>query len=107
MPCCRIRAYNVYAVAESRTVRTLAGGVESCPRSRSRNSRPVWGAIPTSSVVPGHHDIESSQNAPVLDWLSSMAMTRRSSSRGARGAEVLAASGLVDGKTVTTHWHDI
>jgi len=98
-------AYNVYAVAESRTVRTLAGGVDVVPQVSFAELAARLGAIPTSSWS-GHHRHRSRRMRRCSIGSGSMAMTRRSLLL-VRGAEVLAAAELVDGKTVTTHWPDI
>src|SRR6267142_2651860 len=58
-------AYNVYAVAESRTVRTLAGGVDVVPQVSFEELAARLGGGPDIIVVPAITDIESSQNAPV------------------------------------------
>lgn len=55
-------------------------------------------------VIPGWHDIEAPVPKPLLDAL------RSAHKRGARllsicsGSVVLAATGLLDGKRMTTHW---
>ena len=99
-------AYNVYAVADSREARTLAGGVEVIPQLTFADLAARVPSGPDVIVVPAITHIESPENAAVLDWL-------RQQRDGATlfswcvGAEVLAASGLVDGRPVTTHWGDI
>jgi putative intracellular protease/amidase len=100
-------AYNVYAVAESRAVRTLAGGVDVVPQlSFAEFAARVHGG-PDIVVVPAILHIESPRNAPVLDWLRQQNRDRTLLFSWCAGAEVLAASGLIDGETVTTHWSDI
>jgi transcriptional regulator GlxA family with amidase domain len=99
-------AYNVYAVADSRDARTLAGGVDVIPQLTFAELVARDADGPDVIVVPAITHIESPENASVLEWL-------RAQRDGATlfswcvGAEVLAASGLVDGRPVTTHWGDI
>lgn len=100
------QAYNVYAVAGSHGPRTLAGGVEVIPQLTFTELAARVPAGPDVIVVPAITNINSRQNAPVVDWL-------RGHRHGATlfswcvGAEVLAASGLVDGRPVATHWSEI
>jgi putative intracellular protease/amidase len=100
-------AYNVYAVAESHTVRTLAGGVDVVPQLSFAELAAQLGRSPDIIVVPALVNVRSPQNAPVLDWLRQNGQDRTLLFSWCAGAEVLAASGLIDGKTVTTHWGDI
>ncbi len=100
-------AYNVYAVAASRAVRTLAGGVEVVPQLSFAELTARLHGSPDIIVVPAILDIRSPQNAPVLDWLRGQGRDRTTLFSWCAGAEVLAASGLIDGETVTTHWGDI
>ena len=100
-------AYNVYAVAESRAVRTLAGGVDVVPQLSFAELAARLHGGPDIIVVPALLHIESPRNAPVLDWLRQQNRDRTLLFSWCAGAEVLAASGLIDGETVTTHWSDI
>ena len=97
-------AYNVYAVAESRAVRTLAGGVDVVPQLSFAELEARLGRSPDIVVVPAILHIGSPENAPVLDWLRQQGRERTTLFSWCTGAEVLAASGLIDGETVTTHW---
>ena len=100
-------AYNVYAVAESRAVRTLAGGVDVVPQLSFAELAARLGRAPDIVVVPAILHIGSPENAPVLDWLRRNRDARTTLFSWCAGAEVLAASGLIDGEAVTTHWGDI
>jgi transcriptional regulator GlxA family with amidase domain len=99
-------AYNVYAVADSREPRTLAGGVDVVPQLSFAELDERVPDGPDVILTPAITGIESAENAPILAWL-------RQHRDGATlfswcaGAEVLAASGLIDGRSVTTHWEDI
>jgi AraC family transcriptional activator FtrA len=100
-------AYNVYAVAESRTARTLAGRVDVVPQFSFAELAARLHGSPDIIVVPAMLDVASPQNKPVLEWLRQHGHGQTLLFSWCAGAEVLAASGLIDGKTVTTHWGDI
>jgi putative intracellular protease/amidase len=100
-------AYNVYAVAETRELRTLAGGVDVLPQNSFAELAALLHNRPDIIVVPAMTDVGSPQNAPVLDWLRQNGQGQTLLFSWCVGAEVLAASGLIDGKTVTTHWGQI
>ena len=96
-------AYNVYAVAASRATRTLAGGIDVVPQLTFAELAARAPHGPDVIVVPAISHINSPENAAIVDWL-------RASSEGrtlfawCAGAEVLAASGVIDGRPATTHW---
>src|SRR5919202_6460769 len=100
-------AYNVYAVAESRAVRTLAGGVDVVPQFSFSELAAQLHRSPDIIVVPAMTAIGSPENVAVLDWLRRNGHDQTLLFSWCAGAEVLAESGLIDGKTVTTHWGDI
>ncbi len=100
-------AYNVYAVAASRELRTLAGGVEVMPQFSFEELAAQLHHSPDIVVVPAILEIGSAENAPVLDWLREHGKGQSLLFSWCAGAEVLAASGLIDGQTVTTHWGKI
>lgn len=100
-------AYNVYAVAESRAVRTLAGGVDVVPQVSFAELTAKLHGSPNIIVVPAMLNVGSPDNVPVLDWLRQHGHGQTLVFSWCAGAEVLAASGLIDGKTATTHWGKI
>jgi putative intracellular protease/amidase len=100
-------AYNVYAVAETRAVRTLAGGVDVVPQVSFAELTSKLHGSPDIIVVPAMLNVGSPENVPVLDWLRQHGHGQTLLFSWCVGAEVLAASGLIDGKTVTTHWRQI
>jgi transcriptional regulator GlxA family with amidase domain len=100
-------AYNVYAVAPERQVASLAGGLEVMPDFSYAELATLLGKAPAVVVIPAFPDVTSAQNQPVLSWI------KQQSARGSFilsicvGAEAFAATGLLDGRTATTHWGDI
>jgi putative intracellular protease/amidase len=100
-------AYNVYAVAETRGLRTLTGAMDVVPQRSFTELAAQLQHGPDIIVVPAMRAIGSPENVPVLDWLRQNSQEPTLLFSWCSGAEVLAASGLIDGKTVTTHWGDI
>jgi putative intracellular protease/amidase len=99
-------AYNVYALAPERKLSTLNGVLDVMPEYSFAEFE-ARGLKPDMIVVPYITNIRSAVNAPILDWL------REQRARGTKvlsiciGAEVVAASGVLDGHKATTHWSEI
>jgi AraC family transcriptional regulator, transcriptional activator FtrA len=62
---------------------------------------------PDIVVTPQIADIRSSTNVPVVEWVKRQGGGHAPLFSWCTGAEVLAESGVIDGKTVTAHWGDI
>jgi AraC family transcriptional regulator, transcriptional activator FtrA len=97
-------AYNVYAVASSRAVRTLTGGLDVVPQLSFAELAARLNGNPDIVVVPQIVDIRSPENLPAVDWVRH---GRTQLFSWCTGAEVLAESGQIDGKSATAHWADI
>lgn len=99
-------AYNVYAVASSRALRTLTGHLDVLPHFAFAELEALLGRAPDVVVVPAMLEVGSPANRPVLEWLRKQARATLLFS-WCTGAEVLAAAGVLDGKDATTHWADL
>jgi len=100
-------AYNVYAVAPERKLTTLSGGLEVMPDFSYVELDALLGKSPDIVMIPAIPKVTSPNNGPVLTWI------KQQSEKGSFifsicvGAETFAATGLLDGRTATTHWGDI
>ena len=99
--------YNVYAVAASRDLRTLTGGLDVVPQLTFAELAQELPQGPDILVIPAMSDVAAPENVPVLQWLRQQGNGHTLLFSWCEGAEVLAASGLIDGKNVTTHWGSI
>jgi transcriptional regulator GlxA family with amidase domain len=58
-------------------------------------------------IIPGGVHNTQLERQPVLDWIARTATGTKITASVCTGAFLLAKAGLLDGKTVTTHWEDI
>src|SRR5690242_14316137 len=100
-------AYNVYAVAPERKMAALAGGLEVMPDFSYAELDQLLGRAPAIVMIPAFPDVASPQNKPVLSWIKQQAARGSFMFSICVGAEAFAATGLLDGRTATTHWGDI
>ncbi|TDC44134.1 DJ-1/PfpI family protein [Micromonospora sp. KC213] len=100
----RSSRFFVYTVGERRTPTPLSGGLRIVPEHTFADVDAGTAPRPDVVVVPAVVDPTGSREAPMRDWL-----TRRAD-RGAyvlgvcAGTEVLAATGLLDGRQATSFW---
>ena len=100
-------AYNVYAVAPERKLTTLSGGLEVMPDFSYAELDTLLGKSPDVVMIPAVPNVTSPNNQPVLTWIQQQSEKGSFIFSICVGAEVFAATGLLDGHTATTHWGDI
>ncbi len=99
--------YNVYTVAETTSVRSLSGGLDLLPDYSFASLAGLLKKPPALVIVPAITEIQASENQPVLTWLRQQSQAASMLMSWCTGAEVLAASGLLDGLPATAHWADL
>lgn len=100
-------AYNVYTVAATRELRSLTDGLDIVPHYSFGELEARLGHGPDIVVVPAMPAILAPENQPVRSWIRTQASQAKLLFSWCTGAEVLAASGVLDGKAATAHWGDI
>jgi len=95
-------AYNVYAVAADNQVKTLTGGLEIVPHYSFAELDELLGKSADIITIPYMTMFDSASYVPVKNWILQHQDTTLLSI--CAGAENLAVTGLLDGKTSATHW---
>lgn len=104
----RARRFNVYLVAPERRPALLSGGLAVLPQlSLAEVEARLGGRPPALVVVPQIPNLDRAENRPLLGWLRRQAAAGATMFSWCTGSRVLAAAGLLDGRTATAHWGDI
>ncbi|TRY27015.1 DJ-1/PfpI family protein [Brevibacillus sp. LEMMJ03] len=95
-------AYNVYAVAEDNQVRSLTGGLDVVPHYSFKEMDELLGKSADIIAIPYMTMRDPKSYEPVRKWILQHKETTLISI--CAGADNLAATGLLDGKSAATHW---
>lgn len=95
-------AYNVYAVAADNQVRSLTGGLDVLPHYSFQELDELLGKSADIITIPYMTRLDPESYRPVRDWILKHKDATLLSI--CAGAENLAATGLLNGKTAATHW---
>ncbi|RNB83945.1 DJ-1/PfpI family protein [Brevibacillus nitrificans] len=95
-------AYNVYAVAPDKNVKTLSGGLDLMPHYSFDELDRLLGKSPDLMVIPAMPRVDEAKYRPVREWIYKHADTKLLSI--CAGAVNLADTGLLKGKEATTDW---
>lgn len=95
-------AYNVYAVAPDNNVTTLTGGLDLAPHYSFQQMDQLLGKSPDLIVIPFMPMVDEKKYRPVREWIQKHSNTNILSI--CAGAENLADTGLLKGKSSTLHW---
>lgn len=100
----RTGAYNVYAVAADTGIKTLSGGLDVVPHYSFQELDEMLGKSPDIIAIPYLTDQEETFE-PAKEWILKHQETTIVSICG--GAGNLASTGLLNGKSSTSHWQTI
>lgn len=95
-------AYNVYAVAPTKNMTSLTGGLDLVPHYSFEEMDQLLGASPDLIVIPYMPLGDQEKYKPVREWIQKHSETFLLSICG--GAINLADTGLLQGKSSTIHW---
>jgi putative intracellular protease/amidase len=95
-------AYNVFAVAPDKNVTTLTGGLDLVPHYSFQEIDKLLGKSPDLIVIPFMPMVDEKKYHPVREWIQKHSKTNILSI--CAGAENLADTGLLKGKSSTLHW---
>lgn len=95
-------AYNVYAVAPDKNVKTLSGGLDLMPHYSFDELDRLLGKSPDLIVIPAMPRVDEAKYKPVRKWIQKHADTKLLSI--CAGAVNLADTGLLKGKEAITDW---
>jgi len=100
-------AYNVYGVAPDREIKSLTGGLDVLPHYSFDEMDTMLGKSPDIIVIPYMPILDEKKYAPVRDWIREHSGAKTTLISICNGAENLADTGLLNGKSAATHWGDI
>ncbi|MEW9700032.1 DJ-1/PfpI family protein [Paenibacillus sp. SI8] len=100
-------AYNVVAVAPDRNVKSLTGGLDVVPHHSFAEMDQILGKSPDIIVIPYMPILDEKKYQPVREWIKKNSGSKTTLITICNGAENLAETGLLNGKSAATHWGDI
>lgn len=100
-------AYNVYGVSPERKIKSLTGGLDVIPHYSFDEMDTLLGKSPDIIVIPFMPILDEKQYAPVREWIQKHSTVNTTLLSICNGAENLADTGLLDGRSAATHWGDV
>ncbi|GAA4726812.1 DJ-1/PfpI family protein [Brevibacillus fulvus] len=100
-------AYNVFAVAPDKSVKSLSGGLDVIPHYSYRELDQLLGKSPEIIVVP-FMPILNEKYQPTREWIQQHSRNSQTTFLSiCGGSGNLADAGLLTGKSATSHWQAI
>ncbi|MGG1679973.1 DJ-1/PfpI family protein [Neobacillus sp. NRS-1170] len=103
----RTNAFNVFAVAPDKNVKTLSGGLDVVPHYTYKELDKLIGKSPDIIVVPYMPMYDEKKYQPTREWIKQHSSSKTTILSICSGSENLADAGLLKGKSATTHWQGI
>lgn len=100
-------SYNVFAAAPDTNVKSLTGGLDIVPHYTFDEIDQLPGKGPDIIVIPFMPILDEAKYKPVRDWIRKHSSQETILLSICNGAENLADTGLLEGKSAATHWGDI
>ncbi|MFD0695329.1 DJ-1/PfpI family protein [Paenibacillus sp. GCM10027628] len=101
------KSYNVFAVAPDKNIKSLTGGLDVVPHYTFDELDQMAGKGPDIIVIPFMPILDESKYKPVREWIRKHSGPETTLLSICNGAENLADTGLLNGKSAATHWGDI
>lgn len=99
--------YNVFSVAPDSEIKSLTGGLDVIPHYSFADMDQMLGKSPDIIVIPYMPILDEKKYAPVREWIRKHSSEQTILLSICNGAENLADTGLLNGKSAATHWGDI
>ncbi|WP_088834148.1 DJ-1/PfpI family protein [Paenibacillus tyrfis] len=100
-------SYNVFAAAPDKNIKSLTGGLDVVPHYTFDELDRLTGKGPDIIVIPFMPILDEAKYKPVREWIRKHSSTETTLLSICNGAENLADTGLLNGKSAATHWGDI
>ncbi|MFD0769351.1 DJ-1/PfpI family protein [Bacillus sp. CGMCC 1.60114] len=100
-------SYNVFAAAPDKNIKSLTGGLDVVPHYTFDELDKLTGKGPDIIVIPFMPILDEAKYKPVRDWIRKHSGKETTLLSICNGAENLADTDLLNGKSAATHWGDI
>ncbi|WP_442600020.1 DJ-1/PfpI family protein [Neobacillus sp. D3-1R] len=101
-------AYNVYAVAPDKNVKSLSGGLDVIPHYTYKELDNLLDKSPDIIVIPYMPGIDKPKYQPTREWIQHHSKSKNTIFLSiCGGSQNLADAGLLKGKSATSHWQFI
>jgi AraC family transcriptional regulator, transcriptional activator FtrA len=100
----RTGAFNVFAVAPDKNVKSLTGGLDVLPHYSFQELDKLLGKGPDIMVVPNMIGGDEKKYKHVLEWIKENSSKADTILTICAGSKNLADAGLLKGKSAATHW---
>jgi AraC family transcriptional regulator, transcriptional activator FtrA len=98
-------AYNVYAVAPDKNVKSLSGGLDVIPHYSYKELDNLLNKSPDIIVIPYMPGVNEQKYQPTREWIQKHSRSKTTTFLSiCGGSENLADAALLKGKSATSHW---